>query len=256
MARFDVTSIRDRLNISGLAIRFSWLTICGWVAVAVVGVFAFGSLKYALFPDITFPVVVVNATAAIETPLATETRLTTPIERQLQPLADLKRTASSTTAGRTVINLRFRVGTALAEATTAVEQALEQVALPPSADYEVIPLNLNEATAVTYALLSETRSLAELAELTEETVLPPLQEIAGVLRVNVLGTGTRSDDSNGDFLAALQQSPTRVRFDGTAALALQVVKQGQANPLEVVDRVAEALGQIQADLPEVQFILA
>ncbi|WP_121970567.1 efflux RND transporter permease subunit [Leptolyngbya sp. BC1307] len=251
------TSFRDRFNVSRIAIQHSWVTVCCWIAIAVAGLFALSSLKYALFPDITFPVVVVSATAPIETALESETQLTIPLEDQLRSLEPLNKTVSSTSAGRTVINLRFKVGTALDEDRAAVEQALGEVELPPAASYDIIPLNLNEATAISYALSSEGLSLTDLADLAEAEILPVLQEISGVLRVDLRGTGVQAqpDELEGS-LAALQNSPTLVRFDRQTALAVQVVKQGDANTLEVVDRVESAVQQLESDLPQVQFTLA
>ncbi|MGB7085729.1 MAG: efflux RND transporter permease subunit [Phormidesmis sp.] len=264
MAPSDARSLRDRFNLSRLAIQHSWLTVCCWIAIAVAGLFAFSTLKYALFPDITFPVVIVNASAPIETAIESETALTIPLEDQLQPLDGLNKTISSTTAGRSVLNLRFRVGTDLSVATAAVEEVLGEVDLPAEANTDVVPLNLNEATAVSYALLSDRLTPAALADLANAEILPTLQDLSGVLRVDLLGTGLQplvqtqpdSDDSPGSFLASLQNSPTLVRFDRQAALALQVVKTGDANTLEVVDRVQTAVETLQTDLPAVQFTLA
>ncbi|MGH2416451.1 MAG: efflux RND transporter permease subunit, partial [Microcystaceae cyanobacterium] len=64
------------------------------------------------------------------------------------------------------------------------------------------------------------------------------------LKVNLLG-----DSSSTNF-------PTLVRFNGQDALAFQVIKRGDANTLEVVSQVEKAVKQLQADLPEVQLVLA
>lgn len=260
MAPSAPAPLRERLNISRLAIQHSWVTVCCWIAIAVAGLFAFSTLKYALFPDITFPVVVVNATAPVATALESEAQLTIPLEEQLQPVAGLKKIVSSTTAGRSVMNLRFGVGTALADSTAAVEQAIAQAELPPEADFEVIPLNLNEATAVSYALSSESLSLADLSELATDQILPPLRAISGVLRVDLLGNGIMDSATpaaaSGSFLANLQNPPTLIRFDQQAALALQVVKRSDANTLEVVDQVEAEVRQLQEKLSDVQLTLA
>lgn len=254
----SLKKLREQLNVSRLAIEYSWLTICCWLMIGVAGLFAFGSLKYALFPDITFPVVLVNATAPIETAIATETELTLPLEEQLQPLSGLSTLRSATTAGRTVIRLGFDVNTALKETTTAVEQAVVQAALPTGADYDIVPLNLNEADAISYALTSEELNLEELSTLAEAELVPSLQEIPGALRIDLQGTGITSmpDDLSNSLLAELQNPPTLIRFDGETALALQVVKQGNANTLEVVDQVEKAIQQLQAGLPQIRIALA
>ena len=243
------TSFRDRFNLSRLAIQNAWLTICCWIAIATIGFIAFGSLKYALFPDITFPVVVVNATLTTETVdleaaeartvESTESLLTVPIESQLADLEGLNRSSSSTFAGRTVISLEFRVGTGLAETTAAVEQALEVAELPTEANYEVIPLNLNEAAAVSYALLSDNLTLVELGDLADAEILPALESVPGVLRVDLLG-----------------EELTRVKFDAQTALAVQVIKQADANTLEVVEQVDAAIQTLESDLPQIEFALA
>ncbi len=262
ITRFTNSAIRERLNISRLAIQHSGLTIFCWIAIAVAGLFAFSSLKYALFPDITFPVVVVNATAPTATALESESQLTNPIEQQLQALDGLNEMVSSTFAGRSVTNLRFKVGTNLAETTAAVEANIAAADLPASADVEVVPLNLNEETAVSYAITSDRLSTDELAALSEREILPALRSVEGVLRVDLLGTGIAanaldvSSEPSENFLADLRNSPTLVRFDGEDALAFQVVKRGDANTLEVVSRLEAEVQQIRADFPDVALSMA
>ena len=110
-------STRESFNISKLAIKFSWLTVCFWIGIAVAGVLAFSSLKYALFPDITFPVVVVNAQAPLTSALDTEEQLTKPLEASLKSLAGLEDIRSSTYPGQTAVISYFVVGTNLDTAT-------------------------------------------------------------------------------------------------------------------------------------------
>lgn len=262
MAPLKLDLIRERFNISRLAIQHSWLTVCCWIVVAVAGLFAFSSLKYALFPDITFPVVVVNATASPENALASETQLTIPLENQLESIEGLNKILSSTSAGRTVMNLRFAVGSELAASTEAIEAAIARTNLPTDTSYEVIPLNLNEATAVTYAIVAEEPSLSleALADITEADILPVLEDTPGVLRVDLLGIGTRlqteQGDGEGSFLSNLQNPPTLVRYESQAALAVEVVKEETANTLEVVDQVEAALRDLQPTLSDIQVIQA
>ena len=52
------------LSISKLAIDSPAVTLALWVAFSLLGLFCFLSLKLALFPDIAFPVVVVNASTS------------------------------------------------------------------------------------------------------------------------------------------------------------------------------------------------
>ena len=245
------SSWRERLNISRLAIKYSWLTVCLWLAVTVAGFFAFSSLKYALFPDITFPVVAINATIPSQTSLDTEKELTIPIEEQLQSLPGLDDIRSSTYPGQAAITISFDVGTNLESSTSVVEKALEEAKLPKKANFQVIPLNLNESPAISYAIKSEEKELEELIEIAEEDIIPPLTKLTGVLRVDLLGTVTTSKTAS-----ANQGQSTLVRFNGEDALAFQVIKKGDANTLEVVSRVEKEVKNLQRDLPEVQLVLA
>ncbi len=243
-------SLRERLNISQWAIKYSWLTICLWLAITVAGVLAFSSLKYALFPDITFPVVVVNATVPEETALATEAQLTQPLEQQLQNIPGIDNIRSSTYSGQTVASLTFQVGTNLEASTATVEEVVTQLDLTPQATFKVIPLNLNESAAVSYAIHSETKTLREITQIAKEQIIPLLRELPGVLKVNLLGDAATSDNSPANEVNTL------VRFNGEDSLAFQVVKRSDANTLEVVSQVEAAVGKLQNELPDVGIILA
>jgi multidrug efflux pump subunit AcrB len=250
---------REHFNLSRLAINHARVTLFIWIIVCVAGLFAFSSLKYALFPDITFPVVVVNASAPAETALATETELTNPIESSLAQQAHLSQMASTTYTGHSVINLQFDVGTDLEASTAAVEEALAPLALPAESTYQVIPLNLNEEAAISYAITYPEGDLAALAEIANADIIPKLEAIPGVLRIDLLGTarqtlaaGTAQEATTPN----LQNPPTLIRFNGEDTLAFQVIKRGNANTLEVVDQVETAISGLQADLPELQFTQA
>ncbi|MGC9505774.1 efflux RND transporter permease subunit [Baaleninema sp.] len=255
-------SWRERLNISKWAIRHGWLMIAVWLVVAVAGLFAYRSLKYALFPDITFPVVVVNASADTDTALETESLLTEPIEAQVQSVTGLDDVKSTVYAGRTVVNLLFDVGTDLQSSTEEVEESLAALQLPDAADYEVIPFNLNESAAMSYALRSDNLEISELAETARSQLIPELEAIEGVLRVDLLGDAAVSEvedaepPENTDIDSFDPNPPTLTRFNGEPALAVQIIKRGDANTLDVVSRVENAVADWDSQFRDIQFNLA
>lgn len=246
-------SARDRFNISRVAIKNSWLTLSFWLAVMVAGILAFSSLKYALFPDITFPVVVVNANAPLTTAEDTEAKLTKIIEQRLQSLENIDDIRSSTYPGQAVVSVAFAVGTDLEKSRLAVDNAVKQVKLINNSQYQVIPFNLNESAAISYAVESSKLSLSDLAKQTKDKIVPSISKIPGVLKVVLLGEAT-SDLPQ----PATQPSSgaTKVRFNGKDALAFQVIKRGDANTLEVVSRVEQEVSRLQTNLPDVKLNLA
>ncbi|MEH2222788.1 efflux RND transporter permease subunit [Nostoc sp.] len=251
-------SARELFNISKLAIQFSWLTVSFWIAVTVAGVLAFSSLKYALFPDITFPVVVVNATAPLTTALDTEAKLTKPLEERLRSLEGLENIRSSTYPSQTAVALSFAVGTNLETSTKKVETALKQLTLPQGGTSKIIPLNLNESAAISYAIESPTRNLKDLTKLAQDEIVSAIAKLPGVLKVSLLGAATATPPLNPANASATvpQGGVTLVRFNGEDALAFQVIKRGSANTLEVVSHVEKEVQRLRSTLKDVKLTLA
>ena len=243
----------NRYNLSRWAINHSWLTIGFWLAIAVAGLFALSSLKYALFPEVTFPVVIVNGTVGLETAELTETQLTVPLEARLQSLAQTT-LYSSTYAGRSVLSIAFDAGLNLESSTETVKKALKSVSLPDGAKIEIFPFNLNESSAVTYAIAPSTQSLEELSQLAKTKIIPALSQLSGVLTVNLLGDADFREISDASVPEA--NPPTFTRLNGKDVLAVQVIKKGSANTLEVVKSAQKTIETLQTQFPDIQFTLA
>ena len=241
---------RDRFNLSKFAIAYPRLTLSFWLGIVVAGLLAFSSLKYALFPDITFPVVLIKAQAPLETSLATEQKLTIPLEKSLQSLPGLDEFVSTTYARHSIVTAIFDPGINLELATKDTRETIEQVALPAEASLEIIPYNLNESKAVSYTLTSDTKTLAELKQIAKAEIIPSLVKLEGVLKVNLLGdSSTVGQEPEIGF-------PTLVSFEQKNAIAIEVVKNSKANTLEVVKLVGITIQSWQEKLPEIRISLA
>ena len=245
-------SFRQRFNLSRLAIRYARLTIAIWLGVAVAGIIAFGSMKYALFPDISFPVVVVNAQAPIETLAETEIQLTHPLETKLLTLNQSPQVFSQTYAERSLVSLFFDAGVDLSSATEIVKTAIADVSLPPTASIKILPVDLNESPVISYALTSQRRSLEELGEIAQQTLIPEIERLSGIRKVNLLGDYGEIPLENTEE----EILPTRVNFNGQEALGIQVVKQGQANTLEVVSQVESLIQRLKPESTDFELNLA
>jgi len=249
-------SVRQSLNISRLAIHFPRFTIGFWIAVALAGIVAFGSLRYALFPDITFPVIVVNATSQTATSSGeTEAGITIPIEAKLKHLADLDDILSTTVPGKASIRVSFQVGKNLEAARKATEDALKNVDVKAHTDIDIVSLNLNESSAVTYVIQSGQTGEDNLMKLTEKKIARPIGAVDGVAKVRVLGM-LQGQPATRDSRHLELATPTQVRFNGKSALALEVIKTGNANTLDVVNRLERTMNKIRSGLPELQITQA
>ena len=241
-------SKRSPFNLSRLAIEYSRVTVCCWLAIAVAGLVAFSSLKYALFPAVNFPVVVVRIAAETNTVLDMEAEITNPLETALANVPGLAQLFSATYQGQAVANILFDTDIALQDATANIDGELERLTLP-STKIDVIPFNLNETSAVSYVLTSQRKSLEELSSLAATEVIPQIEKLSGVERVDLLGTSQAESD------IPTANSNALIHFNGKEAIAFQVIKQADANTLEVVKRVEQQV-RSQSSLKDVELTLA
>src|SRR5436190_14361355 len=240
---------RDRFNISRIAIAYPRLTVLFWTALCVAGFFAFRTLRYALLPDITFPVLVVTATSLTHQSAADTAReISVPIEQQLKSLEGLREIRSSIRPGFTVVTLSFQVGRKLDSCYERVVNALREVKLPADATTKVTPRNLNQTSVATYALAETGKSPADLEAVARDRIIPSLKAVPGVREVVLVGSSSADADKD--------TFPTFSRFDGEDVLALDVIKEGEANTLEVADRIEARITRLRGQLPQVRLVLA
>ncbi|RQH11634.1 efflux RND transporter permease subunit [Okeania hirsuta] len=256
MKQSTAKNLRQRWNISRRAIAKPWLTICFWLSVVIAGFFAFSSLKYGLFPEVSFPVVVVQATANFDNTIETETQITTPIEKAVKILETkgMYELRSSTYPGQAVINIAFTTLNNLKSATADVETALKQVPLPPETNLDIISLDLNESAAISYAIVSDSKTLKELTAIAQNQIIPTISELPEVLKVNLLGDASFKQKDTDTSLP--NTFPTLVSFNHKNAIAFQVVKRADANTLEAVSKVEATVAKMQSELPEIKLALA
>ena len=245
----------ERFNLSRWAIEHSRVTLGFWIAIAVAGILAFSSLKYSLFPDVTFPVVIVRAQADLPTVLATEAQVTNPIEKAVKSVPGLAQLQSSTYKGQTVVSLLLDTNIDVQEATATVEHNLQDLSLPETTELKVIPFNLNETSAISYVLLAKegNLNLTDLTQVAHRQIIPAIARLPGVQRVDILGDSRSSLPSK---QLPVDSSKSLVHFNGEPAIAFQVIKQGDANTLEVVREVKTTVKQLAPQLSDVQLVVA
>ncbi len=238
-------TLRERLNVSRLALSHERITVAIWLAVVICGLAAAWRLPLAMFPDIVFPVVVVVADAPGLGVESVEREITLPIEQRLLAIPGRSPLALTTVAGQAVATVRFEVGISLAEAEQRVRAALKGLVLPERTRWEIRPVDVNEVPVVTYAVAPSDPARFGAAVQFAGALARKLRAAPGVARVVPLGLdATRDAAESGDGIGApAAVAPTRVRLDGKEALALEVVKLAGSNTLEV----DQALGQVVRD---------
>jgi multidrug efflux pump subunit AcrB len=208
----------------------------------VAGVFAFLNLKLALFPDITFPVVAVTATTSQIDVGKNETAVTIPLESALKRLRGVTNIHSLTYPQFVAIDMSFDVSTSLSARKTEVEDAISNVRLPAGTKISTSTLDLNETPVVTFALAAPGRSMRDLASVAERDVAPKLRALPGVLKAEIIGGESTGRAASG------------YRVDGEQAVAVAVVKRGNANTLDVAEASEDVVDALRPTLPGVRIV--
>lgn len=212
-----------------LALRFRLLTLGLMLAVVVGGVFSLTRLQIELFPDIDFPAVTVFAAYSEASPQQVLQDVTIPIERALADMdrVDTLQTISSAGIAQVVVLADFGENTAALEAEIA--RRLQALSLPPGVTPVVARIGLDEFPIVNVAVVGNS-DIAILAAEVRERILPALQDIPGVFSAEVP--------------AGLEDGSAIARANGRSAVTIGILKDGDANTVEVADRVIATLAEL------------
>lgn len=181
------------------------MTFAGWVehhrrsllfvavALALAGIFAGITLPVGLFPVTSFPRIRVEITAASMPAKQMLIDVTQPLEAVARAVPGAVDVVSTTSRGSAEIFVDFPWGSDMNQALLSLDAAFAQTLpdLPQGTSYDIIQMSPNVITPfVSYALISDQFSPAELRRLAEYQIAPLLTGISGVKRVGVLGGET------------------------------------------------------------------
>jgi cobalt-zinc-cadmium resistance protein CzcA len=163
-------------------------------ALVIAGVWAFRTLPIDAFPDITSPQVQVIAKAPGMAPSEVETRITFPLEMEMQGLPRQTVLRSTTKYALAVIVVDFEDGTDIYWARNQVAERLNQVrtGLPSNAEVGLAPITTPLSELYMYRIEGGGLSNAELRALQDWVIRPRLRTVAGVADVNSLGGEVRA----------------------------------------------------------------
>ncbi len=163
-------------------------------ALVAAGVWAFRTLPIDAFPDITSPQVQVIAKAPGMAPSEVETRITFPLEMEMQGLPRQTVLRSTTKYALAVIVLDFEDGTDIYWARSQVAERLNQVraSLPANAEVGLAPITTPLSELYMYRIEGGGLSNAELRAVQDWVIRPRLRTVAGVADVNSLGGEVRA----------------------------------------------------------------
>lgn len=166
--------------------------LIGTVVFAGVGVYAFTTMRFDAFPDLTnIQVQVLTATPGLGT-REVEQLVTTPVERVMGGLPGLREVRSLSRNGVSAVTVVFADGTDRWHARQLVRERLDaaRAAIPEGAGTpEIAPPTTGLGEVFQLAIASDRHDMPTLYRLFERDIAPRLRTVDGVVEVNAWGGG-------------------------------------------------------------------
>ena len=159
------------------------------LAFTAAGIYAAFRVPIAVFPETSFPRVVIGIDNGVMPVEQMQVILTKPIEDAVNSVPGLVTVRSNTSRGSAEVSLFFDWSIDMFRTLQLVDSALSKVqqTLPPTAKITTNRLTFATFPILGYSLTSSTLSPSELWELATYTLKPPLNRVGGVSTVTVQG---------------------------------------------------------------------
>ncbi len=198
-----------------ISIKRPVFTTMMMVALVVFGIVAYQRLAVDEYPDITYPVVMVNTPYPGASPEVMERDVSRPIEEALNTVQGIREITSTSMEGNSSVRVMLQLGYDPLEAQQEVIAKIARIRrqLPPDVDDPTINrFDPNDRPIMAVAMTSSERPLRDLTDLAEQTIKPRFESVPGVGGVNVNGGTTRQIkvQLNADALVAYGVSPAQV----------------------------------------------
>lgn len=177
------------MSLADLSIRRPTFMSCVVLLMLAIGWVCLNRLGVDLFPDVTFPVVIVSTPYRGAAPSEVETLISKPLEDEIGTLAGIKRLSSTNEEGLSTVIVEFTL-------ETDVKYAEQQVRDKVSAAKRKLPTDVQDSVirrvdpadqpVLTLALNAEIPE-KDLFDVADDLIKPKLEQVSQVGLVNILG---------------------------------------------------------------------
>jgi CzcA family heavy metal efflux pump len=163
------------------------------IVLALSGLALMNTMPVSLFPDITFPRIVILANNGEEPPERMMIEVTRPLEETASSVPGVRIVRSITGRGSTEISVGLDWGTDVQQTLQLLQGRIANIRtlLPPSATVQAEQMMVAVFPILGYSLTSDTLSQVELRDIALYQIRPALMRVKGVARVEVTGGDTR-----------------------------------------------------------------
>ncbi|MCH5585176.1 efflux RND transporter permease subunit [Shimazuella sp. AN120528] len=223
------------------------------IIVIVSGVLVTGKLKLETIPDVSNPILTVQANQPGASAEDIEKDVTKPLEDAIKQQNDYESFTSTSSDNVTSIQITYPYGTDLDKKEQELNNNFAKVALPEKAEFQIKRISLEDLPVYSAAL--STKYEADLQKELEDKIIPELEKTDGVNEVTLKGTKTTK--------VAIQVNLEKARQKGLSLSTIQQSIQNQeyalpAGSAETKDNTiaVRLVGHIQkvADLKNIPII--
>jgi len=177
------------MRLPSLSVRHPVTVIMIFLALFILGLVSTGRLGQELFPDVSFPSVLVVTVYPGVGPFEVESGITKPVEDAVSTINGVTEVSSTSSEGVSLVTVSFTWATEMDTVVPEVREKLTGVedVFPEGVErpriYRMNPENL---PTMTFNLSTETSGI-DTRKLSEEVISPALEKVEGVARIAIYG---------------------------------------------------------------------
>ncbi|MHC1708024.1 MAG: efflux RND transporter permease subunit [Bacteroidales bacterium] len=179
------------MNISELSLRRPVLATVMNIFIIIFGIIGFTFLGVREFPAIDPPIVTVTTIYAGANADIIESQITEPLEKSINGIPGIRTISSSSSVGRSSINVEFNLSTDLESAANDVRDKVSQATRNLPQDIDAPPVvtkaDANNEFIIMLAIQSPSKGLLELSDYAENVLQNKFQTIPEVSSVFIVG---------------------------------------------------------------------
>ena len=180
--------------LADLSIRRPVFAAVLMLTLVTLGIFSYRRLSVEMYPNVEIPVVSIVTKFPGASPESVERDVTKKIEEAVNPIAGVKRVVSYSREGVSTVVVEFRLEEKINEVAQETRAKINAVRgeLPLGIEDPIIQkLDFNALPVISLAVRSNVLSSRDITLLVEKKIKPRLETIAGVGKVDLVGSAKR-----------------------------------------------------------------
>ena len=173
--------------ITRLALSRMPVTVLVIILVLVGGVVTFNTLQRELFPEIEFPNILIITPYPSANPEAVEREVSEPIENAISGISGLKEIESTSSENRSLVIATFEFGEDMEEAERTIESNVGSIRFPDGVEDSIVTRISSDTFPVLQLSVIGERDVPSLQRIVDNLILPAIERVDGVFRVDVAG---------------------------------------------------------------------